>query len=210
MDVQNTRHQQILDNQIVNDIPSGRGRTALAVLVPGLTVNTTQDVDGSPGLAYRHLLDARRPHFEGRLQVDGMGRGGALGGAGVSFYVPDVGNSEEITFTTSGGLGEADKGGPVMSVVPRTGGNAIRGMLFANGASGDAGDNFTQALRDAGLRLPATLRKLWTSTARSAAPSRTIGCGILHRAPPGEPPRVRTCTSTGTPATRTPGPTSLT
>ena len=162
VDVQNTRHQQILDNQIVNDIPSGRSYHNLAVLVPGLTVNTTQDVGGiaGPGTVTFSMHGGRTS--EGRLQVDGMGVGGALGGAGVSFYVPDVGNSEEITFTTSGGLGEAEQGGPVMSVVPRTGGNAVRGMFFANGASGGMqGDNFTQELRDAGLRLPATLRKLW-------------------------------------------------
>ena len=61
VDVQNTRHQQILDNQIVNDIPSGRSYHNLAVLVPGLTVNTTQDVGGIAGPGDRHLLDARRP-----------------------------------------------------------------------------------------------------------------------------------------------------
>jgi hypothetical protein len=162
VDVQNSRHQQILDNAIVNDIPTGRSYHNIAVLVPGLTVNTTQDVGGiaGPGTVTFSMHGGRAS--EGRLQVDGMGVGGALGGAGVSFYVPDVGNAEEITFTTSGGLGEAEQGGPVMSVVPRTGGNTIHGMFFVNGATGAMqGDNFTQELRDAGLTLPATLRKLW-------------------------------------------------
>ena len=162
VDLQNTRDQQILDNQLVNDIPSGRSYHNLAVLVPGLTVNTTQDVGGiaGPGTVTFSMHGGRTS--EGRLQVDGIGVGGALGGAGVSFYVPDVGNAEEITFTTAGGLGEAEQGGPVMSVVPRTGGNTIRGMFFVNGANGSMqGNNYTQELRDAGLTLPAQLQKIW-------------------------------------------------
>ena len=64
-------------------------------------MNTTQDVGGiaGPGTVTFSMHGGRAS--EGRLQVDGMGVGGALGGAGVSFYVPDVGNSEEITFTTA-------------------------------------------------------------------------------------------------------------
>jgi hypothetical protein len=173
VDVQNARRQQILDNQIVNDIPSGRSYHNLAVLVPGLTVNTTQDVGGiaGPGTVTFSMHGGR--NTEGRLQVDGLGVGGALGGAGVSFYVPDVGNAEEITFTTSGGLGEAEQGGPVMSVVPRTGGNTVHGMFFANGANGSMqGDNFTERLRAAGLTLPSTLQKLWDVNGSIGGPVR--------------------------------------
>ena len=48
---------------------------------------------------------------EGRLQVDGLSVGSAFNGAGVSAYIPDVGNAQEMTMTTSGGLGEAEVGG---------------------------------------------------------------------------------------------------
>ena len=50
-----------------------------------------------------------------------------LSGGGVSSYIPDIANSQEVTFTTSGGLGEAEVGGPTMNIVPKTGGNALRG-----------------------------------------------------------------------------------
>ena len=52
----------------------------------------------------------------------------------------------------SGGLGEAETGGPTMNVVPRTGGNTFTGSFFFSGAnSAMQGSNLTQELRDAGL-----------------------------------------------------------
>src|SRR5262249_39384397 len=83
-------------------------------------------------------------------------------GSGVSYYVADVGHAQEIVFSTSGGLGEAEVGGAVMSLIPSTGGNTIKGSFFVNGANSSMqGSNYTQALKDAGLRAPQQLIKLW-------------------------------------------------
>ena len=100
--------------------PSRRRRTyhALLTVVPGV-------VSTSIGRR-RHFRRRRSPPSaihggrpnEGRLQLDGMGIGGTLNGGGTSMYNVDVGNAAEIVFTTSGGLGEAEVGGPVMSIVP--------------------------------------------------------------------------------------------
>src|SRR4029078_5659613 len=46
----------------------------------------------------------------------------------------DVGTSQEISFTTSGGLGESETAGLVMNVVPKTGGNSIHGAAFYSGS----------------------------------------------------------------------------
>ena len=77
-------------------------------------------------------------------------------------YIADIGNAQEVTFTTSGGLGEAEVGGPLMNIVPRTGGNTVKGSFYTSIAN-DAlqGSNYTQALKDAGLSVPAVLLKLW-------------------------------------------------
>ena len=92
--------------------------------------------------------------------MDGIGTGGATGG--VSLLIVDTGNSAEITVSTTGGLADAEIGGPVINVVPRTGGNALSGQFFFAGA-GPAmqSDNFTQELKDAGLRSPSELKKVW-------------------------------------------------
>ena len=82
---------------------------------------------------------------EARIQVDGLNTGAAFNGAGVSSYVPDIGNAQEISTTTSGGLGEAEVGGPSFSIVPKTGGNTFKGSLYAsNVTSGMVGNNYTR------------------------------------------------------------------
>ena len=54
------------------------------------------------------------------------------------------------------------RAGPALNVVPRTGGNAVKGSVYLAGVSGGmVGDNYTQALKDAGLSVPGQLLKLW-------------------------------------------------
>jgi hypothetical protein len=62
----------------------------------------------------------------------------------------------------SGGLGEAETGGPSINMVPKSGGNQFSGSAFYS-TSGDwaASDNIDQALRDVGISEPPTLRKNW-------------------------------------------------
>jgi hypothetical protein len=51
----------------------------------------------------------------------------------VSGYIPDMQNTAEITFTISGNLGEAETGGPSMTVVPKSGSNTLNGSFFISG-----------------------------------------------------------------------------
>ena len=48
-------------------------------------------------------------------------------------YIADVGNAQEVTMTTSGGLGEAEVGGPTMNIVPKEGGNTRQRQLLRRG-----------------------------------------------------------------------------
>jgi hypothetical protein len=161
VDVQSARRQQVVDRDTVTSIPTARAYHSLVTLVPGITTSTN-DVGGLSGPATVTFTIHGGPGNEGRLQVDGMGVGSTLNGGGVSYYSADIGNAQEIAFTTSGGLGEAEVGGPVMSIVPRTGGNTLRGAFYANFATeGMQSNNFTQELRDAGLRLPNEMTRLW-------------------------------------------------
>ncbi len=82
---------------------------------------------------------------EGRVNVDGISVGSAFNGAGVSSYIADVGNAREVTMTTSGGLGEAEGGGPSLNIVPKEGGNSLRGSFYAAGVTeGMIGSNYTR------------------------------------------------------------------
>ena len=64
------------------------------------------------------------------MTVDGLNVGNPPGGGQPPTYVADIGNAQEIAFTTSGGLGESETAGLVMNVVPKTGGNAVHGAAY--------------------------------------------------------------------------------
>ena len=53
--------------------------------------------------------------------------------------------------TTSGGLGEAEVGGPTLNIVPKTGGNTVKGSVYLSGVTkGMVGSNYTDDLKAAG------------------------------------------------------------
>src|SRR4029450_5537209 len=92
---------------------------------------------------------------------DGMSLGASLNGTGVSYTVADVGNAQEIVFTTAGQLGESEVGGPSMNLVPRQGGNRFSGTFFANGANGAFQQSNSADAVAAGLTAPQGLLKIW-------------------------------------------------
>jgi hypothetical protein len=165
VDVQSVRRQATINNDVINAIPSARAYGSIMQLIPSLTTQSGftpggRDVQVTPAMTVFGGAGGREN--EGRLQVDGINTGAPVNGAGVSSYIPDITNSQEVAFTTSGGMGEAEVGGPTMSIVPKTGGNTVRGTFYTAGV-GDAmvGSNYTQELQDAGLRVPGQLLKLW-------------------------------------------------
>ena len=78
---------------------------------------------------------------------------------------------QEVAITTSGGLGEAEVGGPAISIVPKTGGNTFKGAVYLSGVpSGWVGSNYTTTLRRAGLTTPGALIKQWDFTGGIGGP----------------------------------------
>ncbi len=174
VDVQSMRQQQTMSNELISALPTGRSHGGLATLIPGMvTSNFGQDVGGITGLQAAQLVIHGSGRSAGRLKVDGFGVGSPSGdfGAHPSYYVADVVNAEEVVISTSGNLGEAESGGAVFNVIPRQGGNTMRGSFFFNFANGGMqGSNYTQALKDQGLRAPNKLDKLWEVNAGVGGP----------------------------------------
>jgi hypothetical protein len=162
VDVQSIRRQMVLDNDIISAIPSSRSYNNLIQLIPN-SVNQAgapTDVQVVPGMVVFGGFGGRSN--EGRVNIDGISVGSAFNGAGVSSYIADVANAREIAMITSGGLGESEGGGPSLNVLPKEGGNAVRGTFFGSGStSGMIGSNYTQELKDRGLTTPGEYRKVW-------------------------------------------------
>ena len=162
VDTQSVRRQVTVSNDIISNMPAARSYAGVMMLIPATTTQAgaNLDIQVTPGMLVFGGAGGRVN--EARIQVDGLNTGAAFNGAGVSSYVVDIGNAQEISMTTSGGLGEAEVGGPSFSIVPKTGGNTIKGSVYqSNVTKGMVGDNYTQALKDAGLTTPGKLYKLW-------------------------------------------------
>ena len=160
VDVQSIKQQRVIDDEAIHAIPGQRSYHNLVVLVPGLSVGNTQNVGGINGPAPLNVGGHGGANSEGRFNVDGLGVNGTSGGG--TLYVTDTQNVSEVSIDITGGLGEAEAGGPVINVVPKTGGNTFSGSVFLDGANGSLqGSNFDDELVAAGLREPGKLDKLW-------------------------------------------------
>src|SRR3989441_12432733 len=116
VDTQSTKTQETLQNEVINSIPTGRQYYSLTALIPALNVQGN-DVGGIQGPIFSVFQAHAGRRNEGVVQVEGLSMG--FQGMGVSFYVPDVGNAQEVNFNVLGGLGEAGTGGPVMNILPK-------------------------------------------------------------------------------------------
>jgi len=165
VDVQSIRRQTTISSEVLTSIPTARSWAATALLIPGIitTGGGPTDVQVTPQMTVFGGAGGR--NNEGRMQVDGLNTGAGLGGSGVSTYVADISNAQEVVTTTSGGLGEAEVGGPTLSIIPKSGGNTIAGNAYISGTGGGMiGSNYTDELKAKGLTTPGALLKQWDFT----------------------------------------------
>ena len=171
VDVQSVRRQTTLSNETLTSVPTARSWAATAVLIPGIVIQagTSADIQITPQMTVFGGAGGRSN--EGRMQVDGLNTGAALNGGGVSTYVADISNAQEVVTTTSGGLGEAEVGGPTVSIVPKSGGNTVKGQIYLSGVSSQMiGSNYSDALKAAGLATPGVLIQQWDYTGGVGGP----------------------------------------
>src|SRR5687767_8503081 len=159
VDVQSARVQTIVDREVLSAIPSSRNANGIQALIPGLSSGgDSGGITGGSGGMAGFIHGARAS--DSRTLHDGINTGWA--GANSNAAVSNVAGAQEVVLTTSGGLGEAETGGVALNIIPRDGGNTFSGTLFMSGANGAMqGSNYTQALRDAGLRSPQQLKKVY-------------------------------------------------
>jgi hypothetical protein len=152
VDVESTQREIALDNETLRSLPSVRSYSYLLNTVPGVTSNNN-DVNTGPVFAIFPVHGGRG--VESRLTVDGLNISNPPGGNQPPNFTADIGNAEEVTMTTSGGLGESETAGLIMNIVPKQGGNRLTGLAFLSGFSeGMQSDNFTDELKNRGATQP--------------------------------------------------------
>ena len=171
VDTENVRRQTTLAGQTLTEIPMAKSWAATAFLIPGITIQAgvSADIQVTPNMTVFGGAGGRLN--EGRMQLDGLNVGAALNGGGVSTYVADIQNAAEVVTTTSGGLGEAEVGGPTLSIVPKSGGNTFKTSAYLGGVpSGWVSSNYTPALQAAGLATPGSEIFNWDFTGGEGGP----------------------------------------
>ena len=176
VDVQSVSRQTTLTNDVINSIPAVRSYAGLMSLMPNMVTPGGAAANSPANMVVFGAAGGRVN--EGRLQVDGISVGTAFNGAGVSAYVVDVNNVQEIVLTASGGLGEAEVGGPTLNILPREGGNSISGQLYlATVTPGMVGSNYTDDLKS-------------TRPDDSRRVQEPLGLQLRHRRPDHEGPAL--------------------
>ena len=170
VDVQSARRQRQLNNELIEALPTAQGFAAIATLMPSFIISGggNNNVQLSTGMIVFGGRGGRGN--EGIAQTDGIGTGAAINGGGVSGY-GRLDTSQEVVMTSTGGLGDVEVGGPIVNLIPRTGGNTFENRFQGSGLTGSMqADNYTKKLQDAGLRAPSKTNYQWDSSLSNSGP----------------------------------------
>ena len=155
VDVASTAKQSVLDHDAVQALPTSRNYATLARLVPG-TTGGTNDVGGSiiadvGGSVQVHGSKA----VDQRITLNGVSIMTLQAGGNIGGQQPDAGSAAEITVDTSSLSAEMSTGGVRINFIPKDGGNSFSDSTFFTFSNQHfQGNNFTDALKAAGLATP--------------------------------------------------------
>jgi hypothetical protein len=171
VDVHGARREVTLSGDAIRSLPTARSYNALLVLVPGIVTSINDTITGTAAMSFP--IHGGRTN-EGRLFLDGLNVGSPPSGNAPTSYTVDVGQAQEVTFSTAGALGEAETAGLVMNVVPKSGGNVMRGSFFAGGTGkGFQSDNVTPELAAQGVMSATPLNKAYDLSGTFGGPIKT-------------------------------------
>ena len=162
VDIQSVTQQRVLNQDVIDSIPTGRTHFAVGALVASVSSNNRGDVGGTNAIDHVFLTAHGGRTTDQRVMLDGLSTNNAEGSSQYSGYLINMGSSQEVTLDVAAGSAEQATGGVRMNVIPRDGGNTFRGTMFATGTNEHfAGSNLTDELKARGLTTPTSLRTLW-------------------------------------------------
>src|SRR3954471_20193541 len=174
VDTQSTRRETVIKADTLSTLPATRGYGSIIATVPALSIGGVAGAGAStapttPDMMFftAHGGDSG----EGRILQNGLTLAAPFGGGGTSTLTYDTANADEMQVLVSGGLGEAETGGPSINMVPKSGGNRFAGSAFYS-TSGDwaSSDNIDADLQAVGISQPPTLRKNWDASGSLGGP----------------------------------------
>ncbi|HEV8397319.1 MAG TPA: TonB-dependent receptor [Vicinamibacterales bacterium] len=175
VDVQNATRQLVMKDDVIQAIPATRAAGALLNATPGINVGEAGAALSPTMTAFNarsSTINSGSVAGEGRYAINGFPLTAARSG-GFASVVYDTVNVEEVAITVGGGLGESDIGGPLMNIVPKSGGNTFSGSGFLSTAGKwSSGDNLTPELQalNPNLRQAAAISRAYDWNASLGGP----------------------------------------
>src|SRR4029453_5973221 len=169
VDLRSPHREVALRGAIVRSIPTVRSYNAILPLIPGVVTSTNDTITGTATTAFPIYGGGVNG---GRLLLDGMNIGSPPAGNSAASYVVDVGNAQEVAFSSAAVVGEFETAGLVMNIVPKAGGNTTRGSLFGSATGGRLqSNNITRALRAQGVVAGPPLTDVYDVSGTMGGPS---------------------------------------
>jgi hypothetical protein len=170
VDVENTKVGARLDHEILQSVPTSRTIFGSTTVLPGMTMGR-QDPGGLNAATSTGMV----AHGASNYNLNYYGVTADTPANYGSMYYMDFGSAEEISVDTAAmGAEIGGGGGANINVVPKSGGNTVKGEVIDN-ITGKGywdhftGDNVTPELRLQGITDP-TLRKLNDFNANAGGP----------------------------------------
>jgi hypothetical protein len=162
VDVVNTEQQRVMNRELLDALPTGGRRDALAVLIPSVDFRS-QDVGGAGTTALTGSPTAHGARGEDSgttLQGISIASFGTSGATAVTHLNPMA--IEEINISTGSTNAELHAGGVRTNYVVKSGGNAFSGVVFGAYAPGGLqSTNLDADLIARGLATPDKIKQLW-------------------------------------------------
>ena len=195
VDTQSVRREVVLNNETLSTLPATRGYGSALAAVPALNIGGVAGAGATtaPTTPAMMFFTAHGgASGEGRVMTNGLTVAAPFGGGGVSDVTYDTANAEEMQVLISGGLGEAETGGPSINIVPKSGGNEFRGSAFYSTSGDWATSNNVddRAAQPSASRSRRPCGPTGMRASASAARSSAIACGSSPTCAAGPTPSV--------------------
>jgi hypothetical protein len=131
VDVRSNLQQTVMNQEILEGIPTGRDPWSLAKLIPGVQV-ATYDVGGTQSMQQSSMSAHGSSTNDVSYNIDGATVNWPGGGGGATMMYYDQGMFEEVNYMTSSIPAEIMAGGVAINMVTKDGGNQWKGNARYN------------------------------------------------------------------------------
>src|SRR5436190_15440498 len=133
VDVQNAQRTQVIERDVIDALPTTRNMQSVGAIIPGVKISRP-DVGGSQGMEQTYMRTHGADDRHTSIQVDGMSVNSSMGDGNIQAYNDDA-LAQQVVFQTSALPAEVAAGGVRVNMIPKDGGNTVKGGLFFGGTA---------------------------------------------------------------------------